>query len=104
MAGLDKRAFLSVNIRNMEEWARFRETGIPAERVIAFTGTIQSDPAFYDTLHAHGIMGILGTLGNLDRQAAVRGDRLYRDYAARGVDMFSSDRPLEVYREFFGAR
>jgi glycerophosphoryl diester phosphodiesterase len=104
LAGLDKDAFLSVNIRNLEEWARFRETNIPPERVIAFTGTIQSDPALYDTLHAHGILGILGTLGNLDRQAATRGDRLYRDFAARGVDMFSSDRPLEVYREFFGAR
>lgn len=104
LAGLDRDAFLSVNIRNMEEWARFRESGVSPDRVIAFTGTVRSAPALYDTLHAHGIMGILGTLGNLDRQAAARGDRLYRDFAARGVDMFSSDRPLEVYREFYGGR
>lgn len=104
LAGLDPDAYLSVNIRNMEEWDRFRESGVSLDRVIAFTGTVQSAPALYDTLHAHGIMGILGTLGNLDRQAAARGDRLYREYAARGVDMFSSDRPLEVYREFYGGR
>lgn len=99
LASLHPQIMLSVNIRNQDEWVRFRKTGIPPHRIVAFTGTVQSPLALYDTLHAYGISGILGTLGNLDRQAKAKGAQLYRNWARSGVDMFSTDRPIEVYLE-----
>lgn len=99
LASLHPQIMLSVNIRNQDEWVRFRETGIPPHRIVAFTGTVQSPLALFDTLHAYGMMGILGTLGNLDRQAKAKGAQLYKDWARSGVDMFSTDRPIEVYLE-----
>lgn len=99
LASMHPQIMLSVNIRNQDEWVRYRDTGIPSHRVIAFTGTVQSPVELYDTLHAYGIMGILGTLGNLDGQAKARGAQMYRDWARAGVDMFSTDRPIEVYQE-----
>lgn len=92
---------ISVTIRNEEEWKRFISSGIPFDRVIAFTGTVLSPQALFDTLRSHGIPSILGTLGNLDRQAASRGDRLYRAWAEMGIDMISSDRPIEVQRALY---
>lgn len=92
---------ISVTIRNEEEWKRFINSGIPFDRVIAFTGTVLSPQAFIDTLRSLGIPSILGTLGNLDRQAASKGDRLYRTWAEMGIDMFSSDRPIEVQRALY---
>ena len=99
LASMHPDIMLSVTIRNQDEWARYRATGIPTRRVVAFTGTILSPLALYDTLHAYGIMGILGTLGNLDQQAKSQGAKMYKDWARSGVDMFSSDRPIEVYQE-----
>jgi glycerophosphoryl diester phosphodiesterase len=92
---------LSITIRNMDEWQRYKSSGIPADRVVAFTGTRLSKPELYDTIHKEGILTILGTLGNLDGQAAARGEDLYLKWAALGVDMFSTDRPFEVYQLFY---
>lgn len=92
---------ISVTIRNVAEWKRFIHSGIPFDRVIAFTGTVLSPQALFDTLRSHGIPSILGTLGNLDRQAASTGDRLYQVWADMGIDMFSSDRPIEVQRALY---
>lgn len=92
---------LSITIRNMEEWQRYKSSGIPADKVVAFTGTRLSKPALFDTIHKEGILTILGTLGNLDGQAAARGEDLYLQWAALGVDMFSTDRPYEVYQQFY---
>ena len=41
-------------------------------------------------------MVILGTLGNLDKQAEARGNNIYKKYADLGVDIFATDRPIEV--------
>jgi len=42
-------------------------------------------------LHAHGIKTILGTMGNLDRQAKARGYQVYAEYVENGADILSTD-------------
>ncbi|MEZ0611235.1 glycerophosphodiester phosphodiesterase family protein [Fibrella sp. WM1] len=89
---------ISVTIRNPDEYNRLRELGIPDNRMLAFVGTRTPEPSLYGFLHEKGIATILGTLGNLDKQAAAKGDNLYKEWTAAGADMLSTDRPLEVSR------
>ena len=65
---------ISVTIRNQAEYDRLHELGIPDNRMIAFVGVKTPDPALYTYLHSKGIATILGTLGNLDKQAAAKGE------------------------------
>ncbi|XWW45653.1 glycerophosphodiester phosphodiesterase family protein [Fibrella sp. USSR17] len=89
---------ISVTIRNQAEYNQLHELGIPDNRMFAFVGVKAPEPSLYTFLHAKGIATILGTLGNLDKQAAAKGDNLYNEWTAAGADMVSTDRPLEVAR------
>jgi glycerophosphoryl diester phosphodiesterase len=90
---LTKDMMISASIRNMEEWARIQEAGIPASNLIAFTGTKMSDPDLYKTLHEHGILCILGTMGNIDNKAEAKGEEVYHEFMQLGVDVFATDYP-----------
>lgn len=89
---------ISVTIRNPDEYNRLHELGIPDNRMIAFVGTRSPEPSLYTFLHQKGVATILGTLGNLDKQAAAKGDNLYKEWTTAGADVLSTDRPLEVNR------
>ena len=95
---LARDLMISVTIRNQAEYDRLRELGIPDNRMVAFVGTRVPESGLYAFLHQKGIATILGTLGNLDKQAAAKGDNLYKEWTAAGADMLSTDRPLEVVR------
>lgn len=88
---------MSVSARNRAELERLLKSKIPAKNMIAFTGTRLSDEKLYQNLHDKNILTILGTLGNLDKRAAARGDDLYLEWKALGVDMMATDRPLAVH-------
>ncbi|MEO1714458.1 MAG: glycerophosphodiester phosphodiesterase family protein [Bacteroidota bacterium] len=101
---LNPNLMMSVSIRNQEELDRFKATGIPSTRVVAFTGTRLKEARFYEQLHQEGISCILGTLGNLDKQAAARGDELYLQHRDLGVDIFATDRPGAVAKMLYGTK
>ncbi|MCL5129678.1 MULTISPECIES: glycerophosphodiester phosphodiesterase family protein [unclassified Algibacter] len=85
---------LSVSARNEEELDWLLHSEIPTENMIAFTGTRLSSEAFYKKLHDLGITCMLGTLGNLDKQAQAKGDHLYQKWVDMGVDVIATDRPF----------
>lgn len=89
---------ISVTIRNRAEYDRLHDLGIPDNRMVAFVGVKEPDADLYKFLHGKGIACILGTLGNLDRQAVAKGDQVYRKFAENGADVMSTDRPLEVWK------
>lgn len=93
---LNPHVLISASVRNMEELQRMEETGIPSDKILAFTGTRRSPQELYTALHQKGIMCIIGTMGNLDRQAVARGGEVYRQLVQSGVQMLSTDRPLEA--------
>lgn len=93
---LNPDLMISVSIRNLEEWERMRNSTVPTDRMVAFTGTRLSPKALFDTLHHYQIPAILGTLGNLDQRVAARGDSLYLDYLNLGADILATDRPVEA--------
>jgi len=85
---------ISVNVRQMDDLIRLNDYGIPDNRLIAFVGVREPDTALYQHLHRHGIMCILGTIGNLDKRAAARGDSLYKQWIDKGADILATDRPM----------
>ena len=96
--GLNPDLMLSVTIRNEEEIARFEDTGIPWDNVIAFTGLSERSPEFNSLLHQRGVFTILGVLGNLDKMAMARGDSMYKKFIENGADILATDRPIEAAR------
>ena len=87
---------ISASIHSASDLLRLNDNSIPDNRLIAFVGTHEADQALYDLLHEHGIFCILGTMGNLDQQAAKRGDTVYSALVERGADVLSTDRPVEA--------
>ncbi len=87
---------ISASIKNIEDLVRLNDRDVPDTRIVAFIGTRQPDNKLTTFLHEHGILCILGTIGNLDRQAEQRGDQVYADYIEEGADILSTDRPLQV--------
>ncbi|SJZ39043.1 glycerophosphodiester phosphodiesterase family protein [Sediminibacterium ginsengisoli] len=96
VAKLAPDLMISVTVQNKEDLQRLYDNGVPYNRMLAFVGVREADPALYELLHEHKIQCILGTLGNLDRQAEARGDRLYYDMITRGADILSADRTREA--------
>jgi glycerophosphoryl diester phosphodiesterase len=93
---LDPDLMLSLSIRSQEELERALEAGIPMNRVTAFTGTRLQKKSLYNMLHKEKVFANCGTLGNLDRKAKAKGDHLYKRWEKLGIDIFATDRPLEV--------
>lgn len=89
---------LSVSARNDEELDWLIHSGIPTKNMLAFTGTRLSSETLYEKIHSYGIKTILGTLGNLDKQAETKGDSLYQVWVHKGIDVLATDRPFEAYR------
>ncbi|WP_299117836.1 glycerophosphodiester phosphodiesterase family protein [uncultured Winogradskyella sp.] len=90
---------LSVSARNELELNALLSTDIPTKNLIAFTGTRLSDKSLFKKLHDNDILCMLGTLGNLDKRAEARGDKLYSDWLNLGIDMLATDRPFAVAKE-----
>lgn len=89
---------LSVAMRNEREFNEMLASGIPTDKMIAFTGTKRSPKALYDKIHEQNILAIFGTLGNIDKSAKARGNNIYQELERDGVDIFATDRALEVYQ------
>ncbi len=87
---------LSASIRSASDLLRLADRNIPDNRLVAFVGVSEVDAQVYELLHGHGILCILGTMGNLDKQAALRGDSVYTNLVSRGADILSTDRPSEA--------
>ncbi|MCB0572730.1 MAG: glycerophosphodiester phosphodiesterase family protein [Phaeodactylibacter sp.] len=99
---LAPHAIISVNIRNEQELDNYLASGIPPGQLIAFTGLQQRSMEFYKKLHDKGIPAIIGTMGNLDTKAMVRGPQTYLSLFRAGADIFATDRPLDVYQAVNG--
>ncbi|MEL7119679.1 MAG: glycerophosphodiester phosphodiesterase family protein [Bacteroidota bacterium] len=87
---------ISVSIRNEEELQRMLKSGIPADNMVAFTGTKGIKPDLYTQLEEYGIPAIVGTMGNLDRQAKANNETTYQEIFLKGGDILATDRPVEA--------
>lgn len=90
---------ISVSASSQEAYDRLKSVGVPDDRMVAFVGVREPDSTYYTMLHDRKIMCILGTMGNLDRQAEAKGDKVYYDLISRGADILSTDRPVEAGKQ-----
>lgn len=94
---LNPNLLISMNIRNEEEFQRFKASGISSKNLIAFTGTtLKDDNRLYDLIHQEGALTIIGTMGNLDKSAKTRGAVVYKNCTEKGLDVIATDYPVEV--------
>ncbi len=89
---------LSVSMRNELEFNDMINSGIPTDKMVAFTGTRRNDKSLLDKIHSKDILVIFGTLGNLDRSTSAKNGQLYRDLEKDGVDIFATDRAMDVHQ------
>lgn len=93
---LDNRLMISVGLGNTSAYEAHTRLGIPDKNMIAFVGVGARDKSHFDWLHEKGIFTILGTMGNLDQQAATKGNQMYQQWVNLGADILATDRPLEA--------
>lgn len=87
---------ISASLRSEADLRRLNRMGIPNQVLVAFVGTREADRSAYEALHRAGISTILGTIGNLDTQAARQGEQRYAQFVRHGADILSTDRPEEA--------
>lgn len=93
LSRVNPELMISVSVSSQKDINKLAEFGIPDNRLVAFVGTSQAKPELVELLHAHGIQIILGTIGNLDKQARSKGYQVYADYIENGADILSTDEP-----------
>ena len=75
--------------------------GLPADRMLGWTGTASPDKVVFDALNGADIEVIFGTLGGADsidnRIAASGSDDYYAQLARDGVDIIATDAPIRAY-------
>lgn len=94
---LNPNLMISVTVRDVKEYERHHQAGIPDKNMVAFIGTREPNKEFNNFLHQKGICTILGTLGNLDKMAIAKGDHIYKGFVNNGADILSTDRMFEAY-------
>ena len=77
------------------------EAGIPADRIVAFTGTRTVRPDLYRLLDERDVEVIFGTLGRSPNSIDNLNDRFgtderYAELSEGGVDIIATDRPREA--------
>ena len=92
---------ISASIDSDGDLARMIEGGVPADRIVAFTGTRMPRPDLYEALDAADVEVIFGTLGrspgSLDNVIARFGTgERYAELGEGGVDIIATDRPREA--------
>lgn len=98
MNRVNPELMISVSIKSEKDWYNLVKHDIPDNRLVAFIGSTQPKSELKELLHNHGVKLILGTHGNLDRQAEARGYQVYADYIINGTDILSTDRPIEAQK------
>jgi glycerophosphoryl diester phosphodiesterase len=96
VAKLAPDLMISVSARGKEDVERMENLGVKADKMIAFVGTSEPKPEVYQYLQSRKIACILGTMGNIDKSAAAKGDDLYYKLIENGANILSSDRHIEA--------
>ena len=91
---------ISLSVSTQSELNRAVAAGVPADRLLGFTGIEDPKPRLFSILNGEDVEVIFGTLGgrdSIDRQIEISGDEsLYATIAGMGADIIATDRPLEA--------
>ncbi len=94
---LAPKSMISLSISTQSDLNRAVAAGIPADRLLGFTGVEEPNPRLFSILNDQDIEVIFGTLGwkgSIDAEIeASGGDAYYATLAGMGVDIIATDRP-----------
>lgn len=97
MHRLMPETMISLPLASQSEINQAVAAGLPADRLLGFTGLEAPDARLFDLLERRRIETIFATLGgrhSLDLRMREEGDdRLYAEIAAMGADIIATDRP-----------
>lgn len=89
---------ISLSLSAQSDLNRAVAAGVPADRLLGFTGIEDPKPRLFSILNAEDVEVIFGTLGgrdSIDRQIADSGDEnFYASIAGMGADILATDRPV----------
>jgi len=92
---------ISLSLNSQSELNAAVAAGIPANRLMGFTGTQAPRPRLFNLLNSRDVEVIFGTLGgrdSIDNAIARNGDdSQYTEIAGAGADLIATDRPLEAH-------
>jgi glycerophosphoryl diester phosphodiesterase len=101
MHRLMPEAMISLPLASQSALNEAVAAGIPADRLLGFTGLDEPDARLFDILERRGVETIFATLGGRDsldlRMRASGDDGLYADIAAMGADIIATDRPRAAH-------
>lgn len=90
---------VSVSARGKKDVERMEAMGVNVNNMVAFVGTAEPTKETYEYLRSRNITSILGTMGNIDKSAAAKGDELYYKLIENGANVLSSDRHVEAGKQ-----
>lgn len=97
---LAPKTMISLSISSQSELNRAVAAGIPAHRLLGFTGTDDPRPRLFSILDGRDVEVIFGALGGRDSiDAAIArsgAETIYANIAADGADIIATDRPREA--------
>jgi glycerophosphoryl diester phosphodiesterase len=89
---------ISLSLSAQSDLNRAVAAGVPADRLLGFTGLDDPKPRLFSILNGQDVEVIFGTLGGddaIDDQIAASGDdSRYASIAGMGADIIATDRPL----------
>ncbi|MEZ5892713.1 MAG: glycerophosphodiester phosphodiesterase family protein [Parvularculaceae bacterium] len=89
---------ISLSLSTQSDLNRTVAAGVPADRLLGFTGIDDPKPRLFSILNNQDIEVIFGTLGgrdSIDNEVAASGDdAFYGELAGMGVDIIATDRPF----------
>jgi len=95
-------AMISLSLTSQSELNRAVAEGIPADRLLGFTGVEAPNPRLFGALAERDVEVVFGTLGgadSIDAEIARSGDEgAYADLSRDGVDIIATDRPIEAQK------
>lgn len=93
-------SMISVPVPTEQEYEILIARGIASERILAWGGIDEIDQPHFEYLDSKNVEVAFGTLGgmnSMDNHIATKGDdSQYADIISEGVDVISTDRPIEA--------
>ncbi len=94
---------MSVSINDLDDIARIKESGLPLDRLVAWTGLRELDVSIYQAIHNEGWFATVGTLGfdenGIDNQIIASGnEQRYQQLIVSGGDIIATDRHWAVQK------
>ncbi len=95
----DPEITISIQILSIDQLDALEDAGVPADRIMAWTGIETERPELWQALNKRGVSAAWGSLWYLDKEIEESGDdSQFARLAEEGLDILSSDMHMRAYK------